>query len=350
MKKISLSAKWFLSFTFAVLLATATFTGCNNTNEYSAGPGDVKQVPTAAHHATPSQADFGQSMAVQNAHTDDLLEIEGVNGTGVGFNEDGEQAIYIFTDKEHVEGLPATLGGFPTHIEYVGEVSARAVYTGVSGPNPVQSGFSIGNDKECAAGTIGCVVADGSGKKYFLSNNHVFARVNAATIGERIDQPGRYDAIPQCAQTGQVASLSNFAPINFNRKSTNTVDCAIAEFAAGASGTTSNLIYHPTSIPVTAFVGQAVKKVGRTTGFTNGTVQAINVTSTINYGNGRFAKFVNQINIIPGTFSAAGDSGSLIVDDNNNPVGLLFAGSSSSTIANPIGLVLAKFGGLTIVP
>ena len=61
------------------------------------------------------------------------------------------------------------------------------------------------------------------------------------------------------------------------------------------------------------------------------------------------ARFDNQIIIIPGTFSAGGDSGSLVVVDSrrtenhHRPVGLLFAGSSLYTIANPIGPVLDAF-------
>jgi hypothetical protein len=44
------------------------------------------------------------------------------------------------------------------------------------------------------------------------------------------------------------------------------------------------------------------------------------------------------------TFSAGGDSGSLIVTNNasHNPVALLFAGSSTTTIGNPINEVLSK--------
>ena len=64
------------------------------------------------------------------------------------------------------------------------------------------------------------------------------------------------------------------------------------------------------------------------------------------------ARFVNQIVITPGDFSAPGDSGSLIVvngkgkfkNDANKPVGRLFAGSFLSTIANLIDAVLTRFG------
>ena len=75
----------------------------------------------------------------------------------------------------------------------------------------------------------------------------------------------------------------------------------------------------------------------------------INATINVNYGeDSGVARFVNQIIIRPGRFSAGGDSGSLIVvngdGDDRKPVGLLFAGSPSITVANPIGPVLTRFG------
>jgi hypothetical protein len=46
-----------------------------------------------------------------------------------------------------------------------------------------------------------------------------------------------------------------------------------------------------------------------------------------------------------GRFSQGGDSGSLIVDANRRPVGLLFAGSKNGyTFANQIGQVLSALG------
>jgi len=56
--------------------------------------------------------------------------------------------------------------------------------------------------------------------------------------------------------------------------------------------------------------------------------------------------YVNQIVIASPTFSAGGDSGALIVTDGrlHSPVALLFAGSSTVTIANPIGEVLTQLG------
>ena len=80
------------------------------------------------------------------------------------------------------------------------------------------------------------------------------------------------------------------------------------------------------------------------TGWTSGVVDGINATVAVNYGQGKIANFVGQLVITPGSFSAGGDSGSLILNGNGNPVGLLFAGSSTITIANPINPILSRFG------
>ena len=51
------------------------------------------------------------------------------------------------------------------------------------------------------------------------------------------------------------------------------------------------------------------------------------------------------VEIVPDTFSSAGDSGSAILANSTKaPVGLLFAGSSTSTIANDIANVHQKPG------
>jgi hypothetical protein len=95
-------------------------------------------------------------------------------------------------------------------------------------------------------------------------------------------------------------------------------------------------------------LGMPVQKYGRTTGQTVGRVTGIHATLDIGY-RGTNARFVDQIVISDGTFSHPGDSGSLVVTKgvflrDRRPVGLLFAGSNVSTIANPIDLVLDRFG------
>jgi hypothetical protein len=98
----------------------------------------------------------------------------------------------------------------------------------------------------------------------------------------------------------------------------------------------------PTVDVVPAFLGQKVQKYGRTTGYTRGIVTALNVAFPIAYAGGT-ANFVGQIQVSGDGFpslGAPGDSGSLVVDMNHNPVALLFAGGGGLTACNPIKDVL----------
>jgi hypothetical protein len=129
----------------------------------------------------------------------------------------------------------------------------------------------------------------------------------------------------------------------------NYIDAAIASSSTANLGnaTPSNGYGTPKSTRAAAYVGQAVQKYGRTTGLTTGYVDAINATVNVQYSRG-IALFVKQIIIKPGGFSAGGDSGSLVVvnggEHDRKAVGLLFAGSSTITVANPIDAVLGAFG------
>jgi hypothetical protein len=224
---------------------------------------------------------------------------------------------------------------------------------------PIQLGTSGGNINDsskafCSGGTLGALVEDGGGKQYILSNNHVLARTNLATIGEDIIQPGLIDQIPTCSKdtTDIVADLSAFIPILFKTKGTmppNTVDAAIAQVRAGYVDPTGFILDIGTlsSDTVAPSLRMAVKKSGRTTGLTTGNITAVNATIDVSYGSGKTARFINQIVVGSGNFIASGDSGSLMVEDevpSPRAVGLLFAGGSNTAIANPIDDVLNAFG------
>jgi hypothetical protein len=152
--------------------------------------------------------------------------------------------------------------------------------------------------------------------------------------------------------------LVAFAPITISRTASNTVDAAIAYVEGGVNGlgkaTPEGGYGTPKSTPATAALGMVAQNYGRTTGYTKGSVTGINATVIISYDTGQ-ARFVGQI-VVTGenkkAFSAGGDSGSLIVNGSNEPIALLFAGGSTTTIGNPIALVLQAFqnavGTLTI--
>ena len=210
------------------------------------------------------------------------------------------------------------------------------------------SGGNI-NDRSrafCCSGTLGALVSDGSAL-YILSNNHVLARSGTGLDGEDISQPGMIDNNCQVAEL--VADLSVAAPLG-----SSNVDAALALLRPGAMNADGEImdIGTPSATTVAPAVGLSVAKSGRTTGHTIASVAAINTSVQVQYqqgcGSGRKFRvtYTNQVVVSSNTFSAGGDSGSLIVtnDGNHNPVALLFAGSSTTTIANPIGEVLLRLG------
>lgn len=215
----------------------------------------------------------------------------------------------------------------------------RNLHFGVSGGNV--------NDisrRFCCSGTLGSLVKSAAGTQYILSNNHVLGRAGAATAGEDISQPGLIDN--NCAVATVVADFTLAPALSSG------VDCAIAQLRSGQMDSTGFIedVGTISSNVKTPSVGLAVSKSGRTTGFTNGTISSTSTTVSVRYprqcgaNNGPTFTFTNQVVINSTTFSAGGDSGSLIVTNNacRQPVALLFAGSSTSTVGNPISLVLTR--------
>ena len=207
---------------------------------------------------------------------------------------------------------------------------------------PVPIGVSTGHPS-ITAGTIGARVTDGT-YVYALSNNHVYAASNAASIGDEVLQPGAYDG--GLAPADVIGTLFDFEPLDFSGGN-NLFDAAIVRSTTADLGnSTPSDGYGTPSSAGTAVVGTKVMKYGRTTGQTKGRVSVTNLTVNVNYGNAGVATFTNQMAIYGGDVSAGGDSGSLIVTQKGGQqaVGLLFAGSLNTTIFSPIAPILAHFG------
>ena len=228
---------------------------------------------------------------------------------------------------------------------------------------PVLLGTSGGNvdDKSgrfCCGGTLGSLLIR-NGNFYILSNNHVLARSDQAAPGEPISQPGIIDT--NCSTTGTttVAKLTFFVPL---QPAGANVDAAIALIEQGAVDPTGSILSlgatatgsTPDAGPphqgrgILASIGEQVAKSGRTSGLSCSTVSATNLSTSVTYqtqcngGTSFSVTYRNQVAVSGGGFSAGGDSGSLIVDQfTADPVALLYGGSDTETVGNPVGDVLA---------
>jgi hypothetical protein len=249
---------------------------------------------------------------------------------------------------------------------------------------PVSLGSSGGNNNDydlsgsqivdCCSGTLGSLLEGSDHVQYLLSNNHVLARSDQATVGDTIIQPGLIDN--NCTPNGDgpgttvVGSLTGWLPLS---SAATNADAAIAAVAAhtvsptgdilelGARQADGALAAAPPGVSSSAGKGETaslqmkVAKSGRTTGLTCAGISALSLDVMVDYFTDcaetrpyLTKTYTNQIAITGNEFSDAGDSGSLVVDAADaEPVGLFFAGGTDASgvgegVANPVGDVLSE--------
>ena len=329
--------------------------------------------------------DRGEIVRTKEQYKETILAKPNVVGVGTGYKVVGgvttdDLCIMAMVSKKIPRAgldqdalVPSELDGVGTDVLQVGVLHAHGVR--LERTRPLVGGISLGHFK-VTAGTLGGVVRDrGSGERFIISNNHVLANSNDAQIGDPILQPGAADG--GRADDDTVAHLEKFRPIRFNvgpttcgvakgfekfgnamaalfgskhkvktyfadPEASNIMDAALARPVSDEILSDEILDIGILSGTTSAKLGQSVRKSGRTTGYTMGSVVILDATVDIQYGE-RVARYERQI--VTDGMSNPGDSGSLLVAaDSLLAVGLLFAGSDQATIYNPINLVLDQLG------
>ena len=215
---------------------------------------------------------------------------------------------------------------------------------------PAPGCVSLGH-ANVTAGTLGCLCRGNRPPRdtytLVLSNNHVLANSNQGKLGDPVLQPGPADGglFPR----DLIGSLERFVPIHGSKP--NWIDCATARVdpkdvnrLIADFGSANPRFFNATPQTAAARIGMAVRKSGRTTGLTDGIVNAVAWSGFVGS-----VRFVDQIVIKPSpgsvSFCHGGDSGALVWTSAvpHEAVGLLFAGNrnGSITFANPIDLVLS---------
>jgi hypothetical protein len=369
------------------LFCLFVLTGCSGLPKTGAGQQQGGQVTVNVVPGMANLHTYGKQAFAANVtgttNTAVTWQVNGVAGGNATTGVISNSGMYTAPNSLSSSIIPANMPATVT-ITAVSQANASATGTAkvtlkTQGENAqsgaVELGSSGGNVKDanpgvaCCGGTLGSLV-NRNGTLFILSNNHVLADSDTGTIGDGIIQPGLIDT--NCTSTGAttVANLSQFFTLEGNPP--NPVDAAIAQIVAGRVDTTGNILLLGTSVDaggvpvpgapmagsgILANIGDAVAKGGRSSGLTCSTVGSVSVTATVQYQKGCGTgttfnvMYMNQISVNGGTFSTEGDSGSLIVrQDTANPVALLFAGSDTDTVGNPIGDVLQAMAGGGHVP
>ncbi|WP_373056544.1 hypothetical protein [Zunongwangia sp. H14] len=308
---------------------------------------------------------------------DSLLKIPGVNAVDVGKKivkgkRTDELAIRVYvTDKKAKkdipddEQIPSKVGKFKTDVIQMKfrphvvrkKVSELALMADTGRYDPLQGGISIGPCRAVGGyiyvGTLGMIVNDNTtDDQMMLSNFHVMALNNSWSAGDTMAQPSRVDGGSCPADVVGELSRASLG---------GSVDCAVATLDTERDVACSIQDIGDISGIATASIGENVRKRGRTTELTYGTIDSIDLTVIINYDGVGDVTLTDQIGIDVDTaqsnaFGLGGDSGSVVVNASNEVIGLYFAGNIEQRdddgniileegvfgIANPIAEVLTE--------
>jgi len=281
-----------------------------------------------------------------------LLRIPGV--TAVGRGAGSEQKIVIYVEKltPEIEAMiPRVLDDVPVEVRESGRIRILPLLVEEALPmavepartsriRPLVGGISCGSVR-IGAGTLGCMAVDSRGRVWGVSNNHVLlARrwgTNPGYPRGEVVQPGVADGGHLPEDLVGYAELG--VPVYTDRL--NKVDCAAFRPIVDIEPEVLDLEVRPGVREPEA--GMTLWKAGRTTGCTSAKITAVDAVVDVE-GWGK-CRFTDCIITEPGwEFCQPGDSGSLAVDENGLPVGLVFAGSKVISCLNKASNVERMLG------
>ena len=320
----------------------------------------------------------GALRAARARRLPDLIAAAGrqVHGVGIGRKETGGHStdrlcVRLFVARKLPRGrlsakdvVPPFIDGLPTdvveaaparlHVPAAGAEARVGVGSCTTGRRrarrPLVAGVSVAHSS-VTAGTIAAFVrsrhsGDDAEGVFLLSNNHVLADVDRGQPGDDVYQPGPYDG---GTEKDRVARLARALRIRLGGRVANRVDAAIARLVEGQAYRAEVCSIGFVTETAEARVGLGVRKHGRTTGLTAGTVSDVSYDTLVEMDDdGGEARFVDQVRLVRRApfeaFGRGGDSGSLVVSASAEAraVGLYFAGPDDGEygVANRIQDVL----------
>lgn len=297
---------------------------------------------------------------------DEFLARPGVIGVDIGEKvtggrPTGRAAIVVYVcakGPDQPYQIPVEVGGVPTDVvaesivlhragmTRVGEAGSGAaerhpVLRGGIGIGPARSFRVVPPEVERAgefviAGTLGAFVVtrDEPGRVLGLTTFHVGCVDDSWAVGDEFVHPSRVDGgVPGADGIGVLdrAALAGAVSAAALRMGDRPFRAEVVDIGAIRGG-------------ARATVGSTVRKRGRTTGLTYGVIESADATIRLDFGDGIGVRTLrDQIRVHSSErFGDHGDSGAVLVDADNQVVGLYVAGSGRTGFANPIQPVLRQ--------
>ena len=277
----------------------------------------------------------------------ELSPLAGDGFVGISHSETDAEIVVFVEDEQTEQRMPRSFDGYTVRTEVTGKIQVLSaqVTEPLAAVSPVRrnavdtlfGGVSLSAWIPGAyySGTLGMITYDNK----ILSNAHVIAMDPETDefldLGADIIQPGSGDGGRSGAKVGE---LEAYIPIDFDPEAENYADAAIGsiyddrDVSYGEQFGEEGNYWIEGSTEV--YVGDTVRKSGRTTGVTTGEVKNTSWTVYIEYGD-QTVRFVDQIQVEQNnwSFAGAGDSGSA-VDKDGEFVGLIFAGTEDYVYIN----------------
>src|SRR5581483_5374391 len=322
---------------------------------------EAAAIGACGYHAAVRDEDY---RAIKDRAASQLFKIPGVNIVGIGGREKngqptGERVIKVFVTRKRPVGdvppeevIPRSFEGVMTDVveggqprrssDVGGAPPSRTLFPDIARYDPLRGGISLATEGQNGLGTLGCFLWDRNDSTaiYALTNHHVIANDGKLSRSRRVLHPGLTD--PSKAPTPDVVDETAFGIVRAG--ATEAIrDAAIVRlnpsthwvpYVEGIGFITgTHRLTQADADPQT----YEVRKRGSTTKLTGGVVTAVDATVPHFFNDDDVEIPVNGAVIIkpkltappdtpgqPGIFADRGDSGSIVVNDNNEVVALLF--------------------------
>lgn len=202
----------------------------------------------------------------------------------------------------------------------------------------VLGGVSIGHLLAKTVGTLGGIIRAGN-QKYAVSTAEIIAP-EGAQLGDAIVQPSIADSPKKVYSLGKLSVISK---LGFG--SLNDLDAAIATVDSELP-TTPRIkeIGRPNEVSDPE-LGVAVRKTGRSTGFTEGKIFSTDVRIKVRRED-KLYTMQDQFIVMAdaGEFAKRGDEGAFIFDNNNDFIGMIQFAFHGMAVCSRAGVLMERFG------